>query len=237
MNSAVDSSAPPGLPPALRLERRGRWLVVRLPGPCRVLSWALVGGGRVTSSTVAWLEVSDQDLPPEVDARRFLVERLPEAGLPADVVAMMTSYPLRHAVEAERRRGGEAVRVVATVGLSNALAVGDPSAAARHVGTINVLCHVSSTLSEPALVEAVALVAEARTAALVDRPLPSPLSGRPCTGSGTDCVVVASAPGGTELAYCGKHTATGSLIGAAARRAIERGIDRWHRVEAALGGR
>ena len=63
--------------------------------------------------------------------------------------------------------------------------------------------------------------------------MPSPLSGRPASGTGTDCIVVAApvAPGGprsaARLAYAGKHTRVGSLLGAAVRDAVARGIARW----------
>ncbi len=95
------------------------------------------------------------------------------------------------------------------------------------MGTINLLCQVSIGLSEEALIEACALAVEARTAALLDATLPSPLSGLPCTGTGTDCVVIAAPRGRPKERFAGKHTACGSAIGAAVRRAVARGVRVW----------
>ena len=71
------------------------------------------------------------------------------------------------------RHGDCSARCVATVGLGNALCAGDPPVAGEPAGTINLLCHVSTPLSELALLEALALAAEARTLALLEARVPS----------------------------------------------------------------
>jgi adenosylcobinamide amidohydrolase len=57
--------------------------------------------------------------------------------------------------------------------------------------------------------------------------LRSPLSGRPVTGTGTDCVVIAAPAGVRAERFAGKHTACGSAIGAAVHGAVARGVARW----------
>lgn len=204
----------------------GRWLVVRLPGPHAVLSWAIVNGGRRTASAVAWREVRDGELRPPVDAARFLGDALRDAGL-EDAVGLLTSARLdRHAV-AERAHGGVAARCTATVGLGNALRVGDPPGPTAGIGTINVLCQLSAPLGEVALVEALSLAAEARTLAVLEAGVPSRVSGALATGTGTDCIVIAApdCPGGAR--YGGKHTAIGHVVGAAVHAAVARGVAAW----------
>jgi len=214
-----------------------RLLVVPLGAPHDVLSWAIVGGGRRVATDVVWREVVRGELGPEVDPPALLRRALADAGLP-DAVGLMTARDVRtfEVVEAADSGGALRAHCVATVGLANALAAGDPPGTPPgvHAGTINICVSLSVPLTDEALLEALALAAEARTAAVLEARLPSPLSGRPASGTGTDCIVIAApvaAPGGAypaaRLAYAGKHTRVGSVLGAAVRDAVARGIARW----------
>lgn len=204
-------------------------LVVRLGRPCRSLGWALVGGGLTTTGTVVFCQVRSGDLAPPVDPEEWLRRKLAENHLEG-AVAMMTSRRLDRFVEHRESEGGVAVRVVATLGLSNGVAAGDPATYRESVGTINVHGHVSVPLSDAALVEAVALVTEAKTAALVEHPLPSSLSDRTITGTGTDCVVVTCPPADVRhpaVPYAGKHCVTGAVIGSAVRHSVSLAYRQW----------
>lgn len=218
-------------PRLLGVELRGRLLAVRLGGPHAVLSWALVNGGRRTAHEVVWVEVRDEELRPPVDPAAFLRARLAEAGRP-DAVGLLTSRALSRFATSERAARGETARCVATVGLGNLLRAGDPVSPAR-VGTINLACRLSFPLSELALVEAVSIAAEARTAAVLEAGLPSRVSGAAGTGTGTDCIVVAAPAAPEGAPYAGKHTLAGHLIGATVEEAVRRGVAGWLRDEAA----
>ncbi len=210
--------------PATALD--GRWLVVRFPEPHAVLSWAIVNGGRRTATTVAWHEVRDAELRPPVDPARLLRERLAARGLDG-AVGLLTSRALdRHVVE-ERSAAGIAARCVATVGLGNALRVGDPLGPAARIGTINVVCQLSHPLAEHGLVEALSIAAEARTLAVLEAGVRSRVSGAPATGTGTDCIVIAAPERTRGAAYAGKHTAIGHAVGAAVHAAVARGAAAW----------
>jgi adenosylcobinamide amidohydrolase len=86
---------------------------------------------------------------------------------------------------------------------------------------------VSGALTEGALVEALAIAAEARTLAILEASLPSRVSGLPATGTGTDCIVVSAAHEGEPAAYAGKHTVVGHLVGLAVTEAVRRGVEAW----------
>ena len=219
----------------MTVEREGRWLRVRFSTAQSVLSWAIVGGGRRTTSTVAWYQVRDGDLRPPADARQFLRERLEAAAIPG-AVGLLTSCSLDGYVDVERRRGGVAVRCIATVGLGNALRAGDPPDEGQRVGTINLLCCVSTPLAEEALVEALALAAEARAAAVLDAFVASRSTGRPATGTGTDCIVVAAPALDGGASFAGKHTLVGHLIGSAVGDATRQGVEAWKRARAVADG-
>jgi len=204
-----------------------RWLIVRFDREHEVLSSAIVGGGRRRTRAVAWHEVRNDELLPTVDPLRLLKRRLAERGLSAPV-GMLTSRDVARYVVAERRQNGVSARVVATVGMGNALRVGDPPGLRRgRVGTINILVHVSVPLSPEARIEALSVVAEARTLAVLEGSVKSRRTGLPSTGTGTDCIVIASPPGRRPNPYAGKHTAVGSVVGAAVLQAVRRGVAAW----------
>lgn len=208
------------------VNRRGRWLIVEFAEPQVVLSWAIVGGGLRRARTVAWYEVEERELRPPVDPRRFLRQRL-EEGAMAQAVGLLTSRSLDSYVDVQRSYGSWSARCVATVGLGNAVRIGDPPGPTGRIGTVNLLCSLSGALGENALVEALALASEARTAAVLEARVPSAVSGLAATGTGTDCIVVSAAAEGVALEYAGKHTVVGHLIGAAVSEAIGRGAEVW----------
>jgi adenosylcobinamide amidohydrolase len=98
---------------------RPGWLVVRLPGPHAVISWAVVNGGRRTAELVAWHQVRNAELQPHVDPARLLADRLAAEGL-AGAVGLLTSARLELHADEARECEGVAARCVATVGLGNA---------------------------------------------------------------------------------------------------------------------
>ena len=161
-----------------------------------------------------------------VDPAAFLRDRLDQVGLP-DAVGLMTSRTLEAYVDVEKSEGALAARCLTTVGLGNARRVGDPAGSTARVGTINVLCCVSVALSPEALLETLALVAEARTLAVHQAGVKSPVSGLAATGSGTDCIVVAAPVRDGREPYAGKHTTLGHLAGAAVLEAVSRGASDW----------
>ena len=214
----------------------GRLLVVRLGGPHRALSSAMTGGGFVHTEAVVWRYVHLGELGPEVDADRLLGDALAAAGLDG-AVGMLTARQLASFDCVTESGDGESVRAVATVGLGNALAAGDAPGPLRP-GTINLLVQLSRPLADGALVEALALAAEARTAAVLEARVPSRRSARLATGTGTDCIVVAApvaaaaSPNAGER-WAGKHTRLGALIGAAVYEVVARGSERWIAEDAA----
>ncbi len=216
-----------------------RVLAVRFGAEQAFVSWAIVNGGRTRGRAVVWHYVDEYALGPKTDPEALLRGVLDGAGL-GGAVGLLTSRSL--ATYSERRCGlaGLEARCIATVGLSNALRAGDPpvedasDAEGRHAGTINLLCHVATPMREEAMLEALALAAEARSTAVLEAAVPSRRSGAPSSGTGTDCIVIAAplgdaASGEAAIRFAGKHTVAGHLIGAVVHDAIVEGIARWNR--------
>ena len=213
---------------APQLSACGRWLEVDLGTPHSTLGWTLIGGGRSLARSVFWHQVSDADLTPEVDAKLFFEQRRKQRTTNIQGVGFLTGCSLAEFVEEQRSRGGLSARCIATIGLRNALRIGDlPRTTTFSPGTINILLQVSCPLSERASIEALSLVAEARTSAVLDGHVPSSAGNAWATGTGTDCIVVASplpSDNDSELFYAGKHTDLGHLIGSCVYDAVSQGI-------------
>jgi adenosylcobinamide amidohydrolase len=214
---------------AIRVSQRGRWLVASFSRPVRGCSWAIVRGGLVDAEHVAWLEVRDDELRPPVDATELLRQRLRERGL-ENAIGLLTSRSVSTFRDVTRQSSGISARCIATVGLGNALRAGDPPGVTGRIGTINLLLHVAAPLTDVALLEASAIVTEAKAAAVLEAGITSRRSNRPATGTGTDCTVVTcELPRARRrgASYAGKHTEIGSLVGAAALQAVSLGIAQW----------
>jgi len=223
----------PGVPVTMTVDRDGSWLIARLGCMHRVASWAIHGGGLARAATVAWLRVADGELRPPVDPRDFLDARLAAASIP-DAVGLLTSADLDRYADSTVAWADLDARCMVTAGMGNALRAGDPPGPAGRIGTINLLCRVSAPLTDEGMLEALAIAVEARTAAVLAAGIPSRRTGRPATGTGTDCVVIAaphSGDLGARTAYAGKHTAIGHVVGAAVEAATAEAVARWQEAQ------
>jgi adenosylcobinamide amidohydrolase len=209
----------------LTLALAPRWLVARFADEHVMTSWAPVGGGVRRAFAVVWHEVEGAELAPPVDPTRLLAERLAARGL-GDAVGLLTSRRLDRHLVTTSHGAGVSAEVVATVGLGNAVRVGDP-VSGTGPGTINLLCRLSLPLSPAAALEALTIAAEARTVAVREAAIPSGRSGRFASGTGTDCIVLAAPVGAPGATHAGKHTEIGHVIGAAVADAVSRGVEQW----------
>lgn len=206
---------------AVRLDRP--WLEFDLGDEMQVLSWAVHRPGLVRARRILWREVRNADLPRDLDVERWLADALAERGA-SDAVTMMTSRNLNSFTEAAARVGDTEAHAVTTVGFANAERVGQRiDRSGKDWGTINIALRLSAGLTEPALVEAMSIAVQARTAAVKDAHLKLP-SGF-ATGTGTDCVAVASPAGAVR--YAGLHTDLGEAIGQATYGAVTEAAQAW----------
>jgi adenosylcobinamide amidohydrolase len=204
------------------------WLEVQFPCPHAVLSWAPLGGGWQTANKVLWHRVTNDDLPFGVDPTVFFLERIERDGMDRGAVGFLSGLPASSRIEVVEACNGEWARCLATVGLSNGVRVGDPSFLANpRVGTINILLQSSLPLSLAASIEASSVVTQARTLAVLEAQVQSAEGCDSITGTGTDCIAIASPVGETSASFSGTHTLIGHLIGKAVLKAIKPGIQRW----------
>lgn len=214
-------------------------LVARFATPQRMVSWSLNRPGIVEADEVVWLEVRNTDLTMDGDPLEWFRTRLETAGL-AQAVGMMTSRDVTHHHFAMRQVEQAQAACLVTLGLNNGECVGTrfPLTAfstdgaeqispeknkPTQIGTVNILLAVNLPLSDAALLEASSIVVQARTRAILDIGFKRSGNEEAVSGTGTDCVVMASplAPPSEQTPYAGMHTAVGEAIGAATRAAVQ----------------
>ncbi|MCU0901371.1 MAG: adenosylcobinamide amidohydrolase [Cypionkella sp.] len=204
------------------------WLVADLGRERRILSFAPHRPGCVSARHVVWREVRDADLSPEFDVLSWLPQEFARQGHAA-AVGLLTSRDVGSFVQVKAEVDGVRVAALVTLGLGNAESVGSRRAVngvgwSTGYGTINICALIDAGLTEAALIEALTIAAEARTAAVMDCGLTLP-DGRRATGTGTDCIALAADVG--DLAYAGTHTAVGEALGKAVREAVTIAARTW----------
>ena len=209
-----------------RSEIAGRNLVVHLPEVYRILGWAPLGGGRSRASLIINHQVEIGERAATEAPRRHLSAVARSLGHdPRRTVAMMTGAKVRRVATFTLTRGDLIVSAWCTAGCSNALRVGDSATVESMLpGTINLIVAINQPLSEAAMVEAIQIATEGRVAAVLDAHVRSTVSGKPATGTGTDCIIVACPDRLPAHDYCGKHTRLGELIGRAAMTSCSRAL-------------
>ena len=206
----------------MQFEHRHPWLIADLGTEMRALSWAPHNPGYVFTRKVVWREVRNADLTKDFDAEAWLATEMASVEL-SQAVGLLTSRSLASHHFAEAQIGPCRAQALATVGLGNAERVGRRLGARSSVGTINTLVCINQGLSDVALLEAISIVAEARTAAVSK--VGHLLSTGVATGTGTDCIVIA-APQGAAV-HVGKHTDVGEALGGAVYAATLAGAQEW----------
>ncbi|HEY2485114.1 MAG TPA: adenosylcobinamide amidohydrolase [Candidatus Binataceae bacterium] len=211
-----------------RWEVRDRTLIVRFDTPFRTLGWAPMGGGFSRARVVANHQVSADDSGATEAPLRYLRRTIRHLAIdPRGVVAMMTGANVGQAAYAFASRGSLVAGAWCTAGCTNALRVGDRATfASAAPGTINLIVALNEPFDDSALTEAVQITTEARVVAVQGAKVASTRSGKPATGTGTDCLVVATPVGKDAHRYCGKHTVAGELIGRAVLASCARALVR-----------
>ena len=214
---------------AITIHKERHALILSFPRPALTLSWAVLNGGFCHADHIVNHHVDVGALDFVADPAGWLRRRVDLLNLGGETVAMATAVEMAFLIPISLLDGGKRVDCFATVGCSNALSAGDRASfqeektASPH--TINMILLVHPGLTEEAMVEAVQIATEGRVRALHETGVLSRQSGLPATGTGTDCIAIASL-GEDRLRYCGKHTSLGEMIGLAAYTAVKTGVEK-----------
>ena len=220
-----------------------RTLIVRFSTPRKVISSAVCGGGVGWAHAIINYQVPDNPHP--LDGRksrlrkwenpsRTLKKVADSVGVTGRSVALMTAVDLRQLVVKREQAKGLWVEGFFTIGVTNAVRAGEPTyceSDMADVGTINIILVTNARLSVGAMVGAIGVVTESKTAVLLEEKVKSCHTSLAATGTGTDVVAIATGDG-PSCRYSGTHTKIGELIGRVVHFGIKKGLHRdrvWRR--------
>jgi adenosylcobinamide hydrolase len=192
---------------------RGPVLVWRCATPWLAISSAALGGGLGERH---W--VINATVPPgyqRLDPDAHLADLARAAGLAGAGVWLLTAVDVRQVVH--ETDGGVRAWVTTGIGAHPTWAAAPHAPTADRVGTINAVCWLPVRLTEAALVNAVATVAEAKAQALAE-------AGVPGTGTPTDAVVLLCPPTGPAESFGGPRSLTGGALARAVHAAVRAGL-------------
>lgn len=208
-------------------------LVIDLGQRRRILSSAPRGGGFVRARYVINHQVDSNPgrfgHPVPIcewgDPARYLGSVAKKVGVTRDCVGLMTAVPIKRLVALREQVEGLWVEGFFTAGVTNAVRAGDLIGTDQEYGpgTINMVLVTNARLTRSAMVCAVQVVTEAKTAALFRANVPC-WQGRPgATGTGTDATVIVSGDG-PSLKFSGTHTMIGMMLGRLVLRGLQKGL-------------
>ena len=213
-----------------------RNLVVRFSPPRRVIASAVRGGGIGWAHAIINHQVSESFNHPNrekprtqkwEDPARTLGKIADRLGIPGRCLGLMTIVDLGHLVVTREQAAGLWVEGLFTIGVTNAVRAGEPASDASqlaNLGTINIILVTNAKLAMAALVGAVTVATESKTAKLLEERILSSSGAGFATGTGTDSIVIAIGDG-PRLRYSGTHTKMGELIGRVVARGMDQGLE------------
>ncbi|MER7013899.1 adenosylcobinamide amidohydrolase [Saccharopolyspora sp. NPDC000359] len=198
--------------PVLHVVQDRPVLVWRCGNPWLAISSAPRGGGIGLRNWVLNATVpTNYDHP---DPTAHAGELAAELDLRGEGIGLLTAVDVRHEITASD--GG--VQASVTTGANAPVWAAAPAEErAWAPGTINAVCWSPIRLTEAALVNAVATVAEAKAQALAE-------SGVPGTGTVTDATAVLCPAGGPAELYGGPRSRVGSALARAVHAAVTAGL-------------
>ncbi len=220
-----------------------RTLIISFAKPRLTISSAVLGGGmrktRVIINHQVDEEASFKAQAPDrarihADPQRYLARVITRLTGMRGGIGLMTAVDLRQLVLKRVQSGPLWIEGFFTVGITNAVRVGEPvddRLSSKHtnaLGTINMILITNASLPPSALVGAIGVATESKTAVMLERSIKSWTGRQGATGTGTDSVVFVSGSG-PRLRFSGTHTKLGELIGRVVRAGVERGLQRIRR--------
>jgi adenosylcobinamide amidohydrolase len=208
--------------------KNDRWLTVDLVSRHTLIGWPVVGPAIGQGRQITWLQVKDRDLPPTIDPADYYQTMAKRDAISTDRGLLTAADISRYAWAAQ---GG--AWALCTAGLSNGetvrLRTAEQHRVKSPIGTVNLLAISPQPLSLAASLEALSIIAEARTDAILSCELITP-DGHPISGTGTDCIILAvpcCAEVSGERTHCGLHTDWGRALAAATFQACQEACRRW----------
>ena len=230
------------------VRRFGRYILVELLSPHRVISTSAHQGGQRTDLRFL---VNHQSCEASADTRRqqhiaslglvgYHREVCAEMGIGQDSAAVMgTAANMSYACHRWAEFGGARADAIITAGVSgNAARAGDPTRwdetlegwkqVSPYSGTINIILMLSCPVTPSAQSQAVVTMTEAKSSVLAELAVPSRYSPTVATGTTTDqfCLAAPLDPDRQSRESTSTHSKLGEIIGTSVREALREAL-RW----------
>ncbi|SFS64323.1 adenosylcobinamide amidohydrolase [Marininema halotolerans] len=213
---------------AVILEGEKEWVHMEADQPLLILSSAFSGGGWRKGKHIVNRHVKKgyDEADPINETAIWLRKR---GWDPEETVALLTAAWVEQGRIVEEEDSTGCVAAIVTAGLSNAARAGVDGPVYRRckgAGTINTILLIDGELTPAAMVNAVIMATEAKTAALQDIKAQDAM-GRGATGTTTDTIVVASTQRRKDKflhEYAGAASPLGRLIGLSVYRATREAL-------------
>lgn len=184
-----------------------------------VLSSAVLNGGFQEANHIVNLKVPKESYKiekPDITINNYCIQY----NWKGSTVGMMTAASMKSLRIRHVKVENVNMFVLITAGLSNPRRAGDYTecrmlfpVSLSH-DTINIILISTASFAPAAMVEAIMIITEAKTAALQNANIKSPISNKIATGTGTDSIVIATQKNEKLcIEFCGKHTLIGELVG------------------------
>ncbi|MEK9627993.1 MAG: adenosylcobinamide amidohydrolase [Nitrospinota bacterium] len=197
---------------------------MHFPNDFQVLSWAPFNSGSIRTNCIFNHQLDGNK---SIDSLEIFHNLIKTFNLPENSVGMLTAAKIRNFCTHYLQSGPFWVQAICTVGLDNTRTVGEKADvdSQSEIGTINLILVTNSLPDLSGQLEALQVCTMAKTRALAEMKIKSSKSGTPATGTGTDCIALATS-GELKQNYCGMHTRLGELIGRATYETIKEGIEK-----------
>lgn len=203
------------------------YCLLQSQAPWQALSSAPLNGGFFQCQNFLNLKVNGEpvDEAPAQSLQNFLCR----LGVQTPSTAMMTAASMKSMRVVTKKYAGLGFTAIVTTGLDNARCAGDKADEKPQAGTINMQVLSHQTLSQSAMVEAIAMITEAKASALLKHQVRSKVSNNIATGTGTDCTLIACPLEDKPIDYVGKHTLAGELLARACIDALSESLE-WYQL-------
>ncbi|MGB0911395.1 MAG: adenosylcobinamide amidohydrolase [Nitrospirales bacterium] len=201
--------------------------------PRPVISSSVLGGGMSQAGGIINHQVASHsiDVNREDDPSQYLSRLAKRLGIEGQCVGLMTAVDLSCLVLTRVESSGIWIEGFFTVGITNAVRAGESTSRAllsrtqHKAGTINIILVTNARLSQAAMVGAVGVATESKTATLLDEGIMNMSGKLLATGTGTDAIALATGDG-YYCRYSGTHTKLGELIGRLVSDGVKQGLQK-----------
>jgi adenosylcobinamide hydrolase len=204
--------------PGITINLDAEALIIHTPRPMLAISSSVTGGGILSTRYIVNMHV-DKNYNSACPADD-LVALAQRRGIAEPFQGLMTAVYLEKTKIETLCEQGITVTALMTAGIGNASCAGISAPAAPQPGTINTILLVDANLTPAALVNAVMIATEAKTATLYDQNTHT-TDGLPATGTSSDAICIACTGRGEATDYAGAATLVGWLIARTVRYTLK----------------